>query len=605
MSASVLSLTAAQLTALVTGGAPGEVEVLRNGRLHRQVLLVNRVLTAATARCTPDEAARLRGYLDLLGELHRADPAAMGEVLLHPQFGAWAMHCLRHLRDGGSLDDRFRADLGYLPALLAVAALRAGRPVTLGVPLRAGRVFLPTLGEADLGATDAGAGEAELCVRDGVLTARHGDQTVTVPGEPHADAPGWRGIRVLSCGGALPISVALDDLDPFRDPGGLAGADVIEPADLPRWQETFEAAWALLTRDHTDHARAIRVALRSLVPVRGGPRGMSASATTASAFGAVALSPPASPAAFAATLVHEMQHNRLNAILDLVELHDGTRLPRYYAPWRDDPRPLGALLHGVYAHLGVTGFWRIHRTVATGPESVLAHVEFARWREQTWVAAQQLTSADELTAAGRRFVSAIVEVLGAWRTEPIPAEASALADELAADHKANWRMRNLEPDDDAVAQLAKDWCARSAAPTVSAAPVAQRAAGRRLPDTGSRLNLLYLSLRSPDQFRRLCADPTALADACPGATTADLAFVRGEHADAADGYRAQVAATPERPEAWTGLALALRRAGATGVGDSLAAHPELVSAAYRRIVAESGTRPPVEQLVAWLAPALG
>lgn len=603
MSASVPSLTTAQLTALVTGGAPGEVEALRHGRLHRQVLLVHEVLIAASALCTPDEAARLRGYLALLGELNRADPAAVTQLLLHPQLGAWAMSCLRHLRDGGPFDDGFRADLGYLPALLAVAALRAGRPVTLGVPLRAGRVFLPTLGEADLGA--AGAGEAELCVRDGVLTVRHGDRTVSVPGQPHADAPGWRGIRMLSCGGLLPISVALDDLDPFRDPGGLAGADVIDPADLPRWQETFAAAWALLARDHTDRARAIRVALRSLVPARGGPRGMSTSATTASAFGAVALSPPASPAAFAVTLVHELQHNRLNAILDLVELYDRSRLPRYYAPWRDDPRPLGALLHGVYAHLGVAGFWRTHRTVATGPESVLAHIEFARWREQTWVAARQLTGADELTTAGRRFVSAIVEVLGGWRAEPIPAGASTLADELAADHEASWRMRNLEPDEGAVTQLAKDWCARSAAPTVPATPVTQRAADRRLPDTGSRLNLLYLSLQSPDRFRRLCADRAALAAAYPGATTADVAFVRGEHADAAGAYRAQVAATPERPEAWTGLALALRRTGATDVGDALAAHPEVVSATYRRIVAESGTGPPVEQLVAWLAPALG
>jgi len=30
----------------------------------------------------------------------------------------------------------------------------------------------------------------------------------------------------------------------------------------------------------------------------------------------------------------------------------------FYVPWRTDPRPGGGLLQDVYAHLGMTEFWR-------------------------------------------------------------------------------------------------------------------------------------------------------------------------------------------------------------------------------------------------------
>jgi HEXXH motif-containing protein len=58
------------------------------------------------------------------------------------------------------------------------------------------------------------------------------------------------------------------------------------------------------------------------------------------------------------TLVHEIQHLKLRALLDLITLtlpDDGSR---YYAPWRPDPRPVSGLLQGAYAFLAVSVFWR-------------------------------------------------------------------------------------------------------------------------------------------------------------------------------------------------------------------------------------------------------
>jgi len=47
----------------------------------------------------------------------------------------------------------------------------------------------------------------------------------------------------------------------------------------------------------------------------------------------------------------------LNAVVELVDLPGGKEL--FYAPWRDDPRPLLGLLHGIYAFTAVhrIGWW--------------------------------------------------------------------------------------------------------------------------------------------------------------------------------------------------------------------------------------------------------
>jgi uncharacterized protein len=67
-------------------------------------------------------------------------------------------------------------------------------------------------------------------------------------------------------------------------------------------------------------------------------------------------------------LIHEFQHVKPGAMLDLFELCDPVAAGRlFYAPWRDDPRPVEALLQGTYAHVGVTDYWRARRHRAEGP----------------------------------------------------------------------------------------------------------------------------------------------------------------------------------------------------------------------------------------------
>lgn len=53
---------------------------------------------------------------------------------------------------------------------------------------------------------------------------------------------------------------------------------------------------------------------------------------------------------------------------------------RYYAPWRDHPRPAVGLLQGAYAHVGVTEFWwRRRKSALSAARSHLAH-----WKQRKW-----------------------------------------------------------------------------------------------------------------------------------------------------------------------------------------------------------------------------
>ncbi|MFC5887702.1 HEXXH motif-containing putative peptide modification protein [Kitasatospora sp. CM 4170] len=110
----------------------------------------------------------------------------------------------------------------------------------------------------------------------------------------------------------------------------------------------------------------------------------------------------------ALALVHEFLHIRLGALLDLVPLHQPNGAAVHHAPWRSDLRPIGALLQGAYAHLGVADFWRAEPATGSGGERRRAEGEFARWRGHALSAGSTLLDSAELTAHGREFTEELV-----------------------------------------------------------------------------------------------------------------------------------------------------------------------------------------------------
>ena len=153
------------------------------------------------------------------------------------------------------------------------------------------------------------------------------------------------------------LRLVIDDLDPDRMPSAWDLGGRLSHAEAMRWQQLLSPAWDLLTRQPGTAAEEIRAAIRVLTPLRRPAHGQI-SASSREVFGCAALSPPADALTLAVTLAHEVQHAKLGALLDLVPLTQPDDGRRYYAPWREDPRPIGGLLQGAYAHLGVSGFWR-------------------------------------------------------------------------------------------------------------------------------------------------------------------------------------------------------------------------------------------------------
>jgi uncharacterized protein len=136
-------------------------------------------------------------------------------------------------------------------------------------------------------------------------------------------------------------------------------------------------------------------------------------------------------------LVHEFQHVKLGALIDQYTLYDKTDTkPRHYAPWRPDPRPFEGLFQGTYAHIAVTDFWRVRRTMLGGAAGDAAETQFARWREHTAEAVEQLLASGSLTPLGERFVRAMGETVAPWREEPVAAAALADARRASREHRA-------------------------------------------------------------------------------------------------------------------------------------------------------------------------
>jgi HEXXH motif-containing protein len=303
--------------------------------------------------------------------------------------------------------------------------------------------MLPSLGCARLPAA-RGGGAARLAFSgDGIELAGDRGPTTLAATSLAAEAPGWTPIRTLrAVAGPARIELLFDDLDPCRFPGDIALRDRVSEAELDVWRRRLADGWQVLARGHPRVAAEAAAVVTTLAPLVAPAAGQT-SATSRHAFGCVALSLPPDGPTLALVLAHEVQHAKLAALMDMFPLIAGTSGERFYAPWRDDPRPLRGLLHGAYAHIAVAGFWREQRLVAADPATALeAHSEFARWRDAAAQVTAFLGTRPELTPHGRRFVAGMSRALRRWRLDQVPAAALTRAREASSAHHDRWMRAN-------------------------------------------------------------------------------------------------------------------------------------------------------------------
>ncbi|GAA2128763.1 HEXXH motif domain-containing protein [Actinomadura napierensis] len=352
----------------------------------------------------------------LLTRLQASAPRAVDTVLTYPSVGVRTQDALLGNREGE------RGGTAMLGALTAAAAIRAGIACTVNVPVSNGTAFLPSLGL--LYAPGADSVRFECGARE------------------HEKEPGWHPIRTLQAEQKrLRLELALDDIDPYRSPDVPSLRARIPLAELAIWEKLLREAWILLVSAHPAAAVESAAMLRVLVPMRPASGGEQTSATFYDSLGAVGTSLPPDALSFAVTLVHEMQHTKLTALLDLLPLTMPDGEERYYAPWREDPRPLSGLLQGAYAHLGIAAFWSRQRLVEQGDSRDRAHLEFARWRAGATRAARIIAGSGRLTPAGVRFVDEMLDALDGLDAQPVPDAAGRAAAAAGERHLRRWRER--------------------------------------------------------------------------------------------------------------------------------------------------------------------
>ncbi|MFJ5638026.1 FxSxx-COOH system tetratricopeptide repeat protein [Streptomyces goshikiensis] len=427
------------------GLSPGTLRALATGRESRsgiaklrarqrdiRVLALRRIL----AWYTRDGAPWALPVRELLVKADQVNPALVDELLLHPGTGRWMSRTLRDLQD-----DPSQADPGYLRALAATAGIGAELSFTLRIPVREGLAVLPTLGFAVL-APDHRTAEAEVLAENGRGIVRAAGNEVRLPSPLEAEPPGWhpvRRIRVRTAGETLLIR--LDDTDPYRGTDPAAVPCPLNPVQADHWRELLGEAWSLLVGTDGVDAGALAAALTTLTPQTSVHGSAPASLTSSDAYGGIVLREPEDALELAQTLVHEFQHMKLHAILEMVALHsdeDGEE-ELYYVPWREDPRPFDGLFQGVFAFFGVAQFWQGRCLVSSGADLRRAQFELAYWRVQVWEAFTVLRSSPRLTDEGRKFVAAMADGAVTWRAEPaVPAEVAEEARAAALAHRARW-----------------------------------------------------------------------------------------------------------------------------------------------------------------------
>ncbi len=425
------TLSTEQFAALARGGGgPDAVGQLVAGQQSKHLILLSKVAELTRRGDQPDDALGVAGY-QLLAQVQQQDPVAASEVIGYPSVGAWALHVIRS--SAGPADTTSASSaalLGVRPSglatIAAAAAIRAGLDAEIEVPVLGAGVLLPSLGIAEAVGDTAIVATKEAEIRSGNLRVR------ARPGEP-----GWRELRRATAG---PLSVVIDDLDPFRMPtpdGGPTGRLTL--SELTELREMLRAAWPVLP---PASAAEIAAMVRVIVPLQA-PESRHISTTSPQVFGTVAMSPQPDAYSCAETLVHETQHLKLCALFDLVTLVRPDDGQRYYAPWRPDPRPAIGLLQGAYAFFGISGFWREQRQAAPEPEiRQRADAEFACWRDGTAAVATVLLRSGQLTSPGETFVQTMAYVLDEWRREPVPADALAAARRKSERHLAEWQANN-------------------------------------------------------------------------------------------------------------------------------------------------------------------
>ncbi|NJK33450.1 MAG: hypothetical protein HC927_14180, partial [Deltaproteobacteria bacterium] len=160
------------------------------------------------------------------------------------------------------------------------------------------------------------------------------------------------------------LSLALVDNNPLAmseaHPHKQGNAIDLGGHPASEWTEVLTDALALIERYMPDLRREIDLYLRLVVPV-GFDERTHLSASYQEVIGTVYMTLHPQRMTMVEALIHEFQHNKLHALLELDPLLDNAFAPLYASPVRPDPRPLQGVLLAVHAFQPVARLYQLMR----------------------------------------------------------------------------------------------------------------------------------------------------------------------------------------------------------------------------------------------------
>lgn len=173
-----------------------------------------------------------------------------------------------------------------------------------------------------------------------------------------------------------PRKVIIRKMPVWKGPHGDIRVDSFEPCltlpyveVYPRVQEpekyrqffiTLQRALRRLTNYDSRLVDEMSLITSSITPMNAEEDGMQMySGTSSTMFGGYFLSATDQPLYIAEMLLHEFCHNKLRLLQEVIPMigTEEANLFRFYSPWRDDPRPLDGILHGLFVFSSIAGLW--------------------------------------------------------------------------------------------------------------------------------------------------------------------------------------------------------------------------------------------------------
>lgn len=584
---------------------------------HSKHLLMLHLLATEVAGTDAGSSALdqfLAGY-DLLAKVQAERPGEIDRLFTLPQVGAWAHGCLTRLDRG------LAPDYGYLASLAAAAATSAGVGFELGVELLDERVRFPGRGHLTVrpavGSGVAGAvapdeepkSPAWLSSDGECLTVGHSvplrcDALLPADPEEAEDGPAepthrWSGTPLIrATAGTHRWEVLLESADGHLNQLFRSPVAVLTAGEVGRWRERIEDAWRVLARQGRWPLDAFADVVSVIVPLAGDCADDDdfVSSTHPGAFGAIATSLPPDPVVMAETLIHEFQHLTLSALLDMVPLvAPGGGRAMGYAAWRPDPRPVGGLLQGLYAHLAVARFWDAQRRLEADPDDQLrAQVLYERWRRTIEPTADALLGmSDCLTPDGVQFVATLKDQGRLLESESVPFGVREIAEEIALDHWLTWQVRHLELDSAAIEKTAAAFLDGDSAERESL-PAGRVEADARQVTPAALGRMLSMRHFEPRRFGELRAAGELVL------SQADGLLIDRKAGQASEAYREEILASADpRPQSWVGLAIAASRV-APPLRTAFSTRLPLMFEVHRYLASQGVPSDPMD-LADWLA----